>query len=175
MVLVLGNLDDVRGVGHSRQARVADAGGVGGGQRRLRLPRGSPTRSAPTCWLGPLGGGLSVAWIVSVGATPYADYADRRPRQLAAGGLIAAVTVFLVAPVGATRRGGSGDHLAGVLAGFLRFNVAPASISSGTPAACCSATCWPCCRSSRCGRGFGSGPLELPILTLEPAHPGERQ
>ena len=86
--------------------------------------------SGGVLWLGPLGGLLTVAWIVVV--TNAFNLIDGLDGLAAGTGLIAAVTLFLVAlsedrPDAAVMA----VTLAGVLAGFLRFNFAPASIFLG--------------------------------------------
>ena len=130
LVLLLGSLDDVRGVGplgklawQTLAALVAVYGGYG--FHALTNPFGGDV-----FWLGPLGGLLSVGWIVAV--TNAFNLIDGLDGLAAGTGLIAAVTLFLVAlsenrPDAAVMA----VTLAGVLAGFLRFNFAPASIFLG--------------------------------------------
>ena len=130
VVLLLGSLDDVRGVGPAAKlawqtlaALIAVHGGYG--FHALTNPF-----SGGVLWLGPLGGLLTVAWIVVV--TNAFNLIDGLDGLAAGTGLIAAVTLFLVAlseerPDAAVMA----VTLAGVLAGFLRFNFAPASIFLG--------------------------------------------
>jgi len=130
LMLLLGSLDDVRGVGplgklagQTVAALIAVYGGYG--FHALTNPFGGGV-----VWLGPLGGLLTVLWIVIV--TNAFNLIDGLDGLAAGTGLIAAVTLFLVAlseqrPDAAVMA----VTLAGVLAGFLRFNVAPASIFLG--------------------------------------------
>ena len=130
LVLLLGSLDDVRGVGPAAKlawqtlaALIAVHGGYG--FHALTNPF-----SGGVLWLGPLGSLLTVAWIVVV--TNAFNLIDGLDGLAAGTGLIAAVTLFLVAlsedrPDAAVMA----VTLAGVLAGFLRFNFAPASIFLG--------------------------------------------
>ena len=129
-MLLLGSLDDLRGVGPATKlawqtlaALIAVYGGYG--FHALTNPIGGGV-----VWLGPLSTLLSVAWIVVV--TNAFNLIDGLDGLAAGTGLIAAVTLFLVAlsedrPDAAVMA----VTLAGVLAGFLRFNFAPASIFLG--------------------------------------------
>lgn len=130
LVLLLGSLDDVRGVGplaklagQTLAALIAVYGGYG--FHALTNPFGGDV-----VWLGALGGLLSVAWIVVV--TNAFNLIDGLDGLAAGTGLIAAVTLFLVAlSEGRPDAAVMAVTLAGVLAGFLRFNFAPASIFLG--------------------------------------------
>lgn len=130
LVLLLGSLDDLRGIGplgklagQTVAAVIAVSGGYG--FHALTNPFGGDV-----LWLGALGGLLSIGWIVLV--TNAFNLIDGLDGLATGTGLIAAVTLFLVAL--AEERPDAAIMavtLAGVLAGFLRFNVAPASIFLG--------------------------------------------
>lgn len=130
LILVLGSVDDLRGVGPAGKlawqtlaAVVAVQGGYG--FHALTNPL-----SGGVLWLGPFGAVLTVGWIVAV--TNAFNLIDGLDGLAAGTGLIAAVTIFLVAL--AEERPDAAIMavtLAGVLAGFLRFNFAPASIFLG--------------------------------------------
>lgn len=130
VILALGVVDDLRGltpatklVGQTLAAVVAVYGGYG-------IAALTNPFTGGVVWLGAGGPLLAVAWIVAVSnAFNLIDGLD----GLAAGtGLIAAVTLFLVAL--AEQRPDAAlmaSALAGALVGFLRFNFAPASIHLG--------------------------------------------
>lgn len=130
LIVLLGGVDDVRGLGpltklawQTVAALIAVAGGFG--FDALSNPLGGGVIG-----LGPLGGLLSVAWILVV--TNAFNLIDGLDGLAAGTGLIAAATLFLVALAeGRPDAAAMAALLAGVLTGFLRFNLAPASIFLG--------------------------------------------
>jgi UDP-GlcNAc:undecaprenyl-phosphate GlcNAc-1-phosphate transferase len=130
VIVVLGSVDDLRGVGplaklawQTLAAVIAVWGGFG--FAALTNPFGDGV-----VWLGALGGLLSVIWILVV--TNAFNLIDGLDGLAAGTGLIAAVTLFLVALAeGRPDAAAMAALLAGLLTGFLRFNFAPASIFLG--------------------------------------------
>jgi len=130
LVLGLGIADDARGVPPAAKlalqtlaALIALAGGYG-------FSAVSNPFTGGAIALGPLGGVVSVLWIV--GITNAFNLIDGLDGLAAGTGLIASITLFLVALV-QNRPDAAlmAITLAGVLSGFLRFNFSPASIFLG--------------------------------------------
>jgi UDP-GlcNAc:undecaprenyl-phosphate GlcNAc-1-phosphate transferase len=130
VVLMLGVVDDVHGVGplgklalQTLAALIAWWGGYGFHAVTNPFAGGAVT-------LAPFGGLLTVLWIV--GITNAFNLIDGLDGLAAGTGLIASVTLFLIALVEARPDAAvMAATLAGVLAGFLRFNFNPASIFLG--------------------------------------------
>ncbi len=130
LVLALGIADDVRGVRplpklalQTLAALIALHGGYGFGA--VTNPFSGDALS-----LAPFGALLTVVWIV--GITNAFNLIDGLDGLAAGTGLIASVTLFLVALAeGRPDAAVMAATLAGVLTGFLRFNFSPASIFLG--------------------------------------------
>ena len=130
VVLLLGAVDDVRGVRpvtklamQTLAALIALRGGYGFGAVTNPFTGGIIA-------LEPFGGVLTVLWIV--GITNAFNLIDGLDGLAAGTGLIASITLFLVALAEARPDAAvMAATLAGVLTGFLRFNFNPASIFLG--------------------------------------------
>ena len=130
VVVLLGSVDDLRGVGPAAKLAWQTPAAASAVHGRFRFGALSNPLAGGVVELGPFGGLLSIVWIVLV--TNAFNLIDGLDGLAAGTGLIAAVTLFLVALAeGRPDAAAMAALLAGVLAGFLRFNFAPASIFLG--------------------------------------------